>query len=35
MSNNAVGKFGPPDYDDAVFTLGAEPLIQRVVMREM
>jgi len=35
VSNNAVGKFGPPNYDDAVFTLGAEPLIQRVVMREM
>lgn len=35
MSNNAVGKFGPPKYEDAVFSLGAEPLIQRVVMREM
>jgi uncharacterized protein (DUF2141 family) len=35
VSNNALGKFGPPKYEDAVFTLGAEPLIQRVVMREM
>jgi uncharacterized protein (DUF2141 family) len=35
MSNNAVGKFGPPKYEDAVFTLGVEPVIQRVIMREM
>jgi uncharacterized protein (DUF2141 family) len=34
-SNNAVGKFGPPKYEDAVFTLGVEPVIQRVIMREM
>lgn len=34
-SNNAMGKFGPPNYEDAVFTLGAEPVIQRIVMREM
>jgi uncharacterized protein (DUF2141 family) len=33
VSNNAVGKFGPPKYADAVFTLGAEPLIQRVSMK--
>jgi len=35
VSNNAVGKFGPPKYADAVFTLGAEPAIQRIIMREM
>lgn len=35
MSNNAVGKFGPPKYEDAVFTLGVEPVIQRVIMRAM
>lgn len=35
MSNNAMGKFGPPDYKDAAFALGAEPVIQRVIMREM
>ena len=33
LSNNAVAKFGPPKYDDAVFTLGAEPLIQSISMR--
>jgi len=32
MSNNAVAKMGPPKYADAVFTLGAEPLIQRINM---
>lgn len=35
MSNNAVMKFGPPKYADAVFTLGAEPLIQRIFMKEL
>jgi uncharacterized protein (DUF2141 family) len=33
LSNNAVAKFGPPSYEDAVFTLGAEPKIQRISMR--
>ena len=31
MSNNAVAKFGPPKYNEAVFTLGAEPHIQHIV----
>jgi uncharacterized protein (DUF2141 family) len=35
LSNNAEGKFGPPTYEDAVFTLGVEPTIQRITMREM
>tara|TARA_R110002124_G_scaffold2938_5_gene20200 strand:+ start:4507 stop:4971 length:465 start_codon:yes stop_codon:yes gene_type:complete len=35
LSNNAVGKFGPPSYSDAVFVLGAEPIIQSIIMRDM
>ena len=35
LSNNAVGKLGPPKYEDAVFTLGAEPLIQHITMRDL
>jgi len=35
MSNNAVAKMGPPRYADAVFSLGAEPLIQRISMKEL
>ena len=35
LSNNAVAKFGPPKYADAVFTLGAEPIIQRISMKEL
>jgi uncharacterized protein (DUF2141 family) len=35
ISNNAVGKFGPPKYADAVFTLDAEPIIQRIAMNEL
>ena len=35
LSNNAVAKFGPPKYEDAVFTLGAEPLIQHITMRDL
>jgi uncharacterized protein (DUF2141 family) len=35
ISNNAKGKFGPPKYKDAVFTLGTEPLTQRVSMEEI
>jgi len=35
VSNNAMGKFGPPKYEDAHFTVGAEPAIQRIIMREM
>lgn len=32
-SNNALGKFGSPAFADAVFTLGAEPIVQRMNMR--
>ena len=35
MSNNAVAKFGPPKYEDAVFTLGAEPMIQHIMIRQL
>jgi uncharacterized protein (DUF2141 family) len=35
LSNNAVAKFGPPSFDDAVFSVGAEPVVQRMLMREM
>ena len=35
LSNNARPKFGPPKYEDAVFTLGAEPLIQHITIREL
>ncbi|MCB1695425.1 MAG: DUF2141 domain-containing protein [Pseudomonadales bacterium] len=30
ISNNARPGFGPPKYKDAVFTLGAEPVVQRI-----
>ncbi len=33
ISNNAVANFGPPKFDEAVFTLGAEPLIQRISLK--
>ena len=33
MSNNAKSKFGPPDYEDAVFDVVLEPVIQRVNIR--
>lgn len=33
LSNNAAAKFGPPEYDDAVFSLGAQPLIQSLSMK--
>lgn len=32
MSNNAAGQFGPPKYEDAVFNLGLEPMIQHITM---
>ena len=35
LSNNTVGKFGPPKYSDAVFTLGAAPMVQSIIMRDM
>lgn len=30
ISNNARPSFGPPSYEDAVFTLGSEPVIQQI-----
>ena len=30
LSNNARPRFGPPKYKDAVFTLGNEPVVQRI-----
>ena len=30
ISNNARPRFGPPSYEDAVFTLGSEPVIQQI-----
>ena len=35
LSNNAVAKFGPPEYDDAVFSLGAQPLIQNLSIKAL
>lgn len=35
MSNNAVAKFGPPKYNEAVFTLGAKPHIQHIVIQTL
>jgi len=34
LSNNAVAKLVQPKFDDAVFRLGAEPLIQHITMKE-
>jgi len=30
ISNNAKLRFGPPSYEDAVFSLGSEPVIQQI-----
>lgn len=30
LSNNARNRFGPPKYKDAVFTLGAETVVQKI-----
>lgn len=35
VSNNVVEKFRAPKYEDAVFTLGAEPMIQHMIMRQL
>lgn len=32
LSNNARPRFGPPKYKDAVFTLGGEPVVQRIAI---
>lgn len=35
LSNNARPKFGPPKYKDAVFSLGAETVVQRIDMADL
>lgn len=35
MSNNAKAKFGPPKYEDAVFDVVLEPVIQRVKIKAL
>jgi uncharacterized protein (DUF2141 family) len=35
LSNNATASFGPPSYEDAVFVLGAQPIIQSIIMRDI
>ncbi|MEH6592802.1 MAG: DUF2141 domain-containing protein [Halioglobus sp.] len=35
LSNNARPKFGPPKYEDAVFTLGETLVTQRIAMDEI
>lgn len=34
-SNNAKPKFGPPKYEDAVFTLNQSGVVQRIEMQQM
>lgn len=33
LSNNARPKFGPPKYKDAVFTIGSEPVVQKLKLQ--
>lgn len=35
LSNNARPKFGPPKYKDSVFTVGEEPVLQRIAIEAM
>ncbi|NND67181.1 MAG: DUF2141 domain-containing protein [Halioglobus sp.] len=35
LSNNAAGKFGPPSYEDAVFEVGPEPVLQALHMEQL
>ncbi len=35
LSNNARPRFGPPRYEDAVFTLGRDAVVQRISMEEI
>lgn len=35
ISNNARPRFGPPSYEDAVFKLGSEPLVQQIQIDTM
>ena len=35
LSNNARARFGPPKYKDAVFILGADPVVQRIAMEQI
>jgi uncharacterized protein (DUF2141 family) len=35
LSNNAKAKYGPPKYEDAVFSLAGEPVIQRLTVEKL
>jgi uncharacterized protein (DUF2141 family) len=35
LSNDAVAKLGPPKYEDAVFSLGIEPVIQHISIKDL
>ena len=35
LSNNARPRFGPPAFEDAVFLLGTEPVVQRISIETM
>ena len=35
LSNNATGKFGPPKYEDALFEIATEPVLQLINMEEL
>jgi len=35
ISNNARPRFGPPSYEDAVFNLGGEPVVQQIQIDAM
>ena len=35
LSNNAKARFGPPKFADAVFELGAEPVVQSIDMTRL
>ena len=35
LSNNARPKFGPPKYKDAVFSVGSEPVVQRIAIESI
>ena len=35
LSNNARAKYGPPKYEDAVFSLAGEPVVQRLTVEKL
>ena len=35
LSNNTKAKYGPPKYEDAVFSLAGEPVIQRLTVEKL